>query len=76
MFQSKGSGGLPPWLVIAGGVALGVALVAAYVARTLPPDTGEIVRASYERGYQAGADRRGVQAREVRRTPLVPSSGG
>jgi hypothetical protein len=74
MVQSRGSRGFPRWLVVAGGVALGLALVFAYVVNNLPPDTDELMRASYERGFDAGRDQRTVRGADVRRTPLSETS--
>ena len=75
MVRSRGSRGLPRWLVVAGGVALGLALVVAYVLNNLPPDTDELMRASYARGFEAGQDirqnNRKVRGADVRRTPLT-----
>ena len=76
MVQSRGSRGVPRWLVVAGGVALGLVLVGAYAAANLPPEASEMIRASYGRGFQAGAGSQGqAAAREVRRTPLTSSTG-
>ena len=72
MVQSR-SRGVPRWLVLLGGVALGVALVGGYVLTNLPPQARDMMRASYERGYEAGRagkDRR-VRSDAVRRTPLA-----
>ena len=75
MVQSSGSGRIPAWLVAAGGVVLGLALVAAFVATNLPPDAAEKMRASYDGGYAKGSGR-AVRGAEVRRTPLTVEGVG
>ena len=76
MVGSRGSRGLPRWMVVVGGVLLGLALVVAYVANNLPPDTREMMLRSYARGYEVGSGGKAVSRGEVvRRTPLQAPAG-
>ena len=70
--QPGSSRGLPRWLVFAGGVALGLALVGAYLGANMPADARELIADGYEQGFAAGVSLgRERGPREVRRTPLA-----
>ena len=67
------------WILVAGGVAFGVAAVAGYILSSLPPEAGKLMRASYvqaEGGRAGPSGERVVRGAEVRRTPLAPPTDG
>ena len=74
MVRSRGSRGVPRWLVVVGGVLLGLALAGAYVLNTLPPETHAMMRQSYARGYEVGA-KASLRGEVVRRTPITAPAG-
>jgi hypothetical protein len=64
---------MPRWVVLVGGVLLGLAIAVAYVLANMPPDADDLLRAGYERGFRAGAEaKQRERGREVRRTPPQP----